>query len=102
MPTPTASVRERRPMARRPETITVAYDDDLFVALDTLRSIVPRDIDLPTLLRDAAIRGSEAMLEAYRSDPAAIARVIEHTTSDNPPFDRELLAENERRWGCAP
>jgi hypothetical protein len=90
-------------MPKRPDHITVTNDDELFVALDHVRAILPRGTDLATLVHDLAIRGAESLLEAHHADPAVIERLIEHTTGDDPPFDRDVLADIDRlAWRIEP
>ena len=90
-------------MPKRPDHIPVTNDDELFVALDSVRAIVAPYTDLPTLVHDLAIRGAESLLAEHRADPAVIERLIEDTTGDNPPFDREVLANIDRlAWGIEP
>jgi enhancing lycopene biosynthesis protein 2 len=87
-------------MPAPPERIPVTNDAELAVALDSVAAIVPGGTDAATLVRDLAIRGAEPMLAEHRADPAAIERLIEHTTGDDPPFDRAVLAGIDRvAWG---
>jgi hypothetical protein len=90
-------------MPTHPDRIPVANDADLAVALDRVAAIVPQGTDAATLVHDLAIRGAEALLADYRADPAVIERAVAHTTGEDPPFDRAVLADIDRRaWGIEP
>jgi hypothetical protein len=90
-------------MPKRPDHIPVTNDDALAGALDRVSAIVPDGTDAATLVHDLAIRGAESLLAEHRPDPAVIERLIEDTTGDDPPFDREVLANIDRlAWRIEP
>jgi hypothetical protein len=90
-------------MPKRPDHISVPYDDELFVAIDHVLAGRPQGTDLASLVHDLAIRGAESQLAEHRPDPEVIERLIKRTTSDDPPFDREVLANIDRlAWRIEP
>lgn len=87
----------------RHSRIPVTKDPDLAAALDRVAALVPPGTRPATLVHDLAIRGAEAMLAEHRADAAAIERLIERSTADDPGFDRDVLADIDRlAWRLEP
>jgi hypothetical protein len=83
--------------------IAVTKDPDLAAAMDRVASLVPAGVKPATLVRDLAVRGADALLADARHDDAALERLIERSTAEDPGFDRDLLADIDREaWGQEP
>jgi hypothetical protein len=80
--------------------IPVTKDPALTDALDRTAALVAPGIPTATLVHDLAIRGAHALLAAHQQDTDAIERLIRRTTSDDACYDRDVLADIDRRgWG---
>jgi hypothetical protein len=87
----------------RHDRIPVTKDPELAAALDRVAALVPPGTKPATLVHDLAVRGAEAMLAERRADAAAIERLIERTTAEDPGFDRAVLADIDRLgWRIEP
>ncbi len=79
-------------MPTRQERIGVVRDDALSAALESVRSIQGETTPLAARVRDLAIRGAEALRADERRRRELLTELAEWSTSDDPPWDREVLA----------
>lgn len=77
-------------------------DPALAEALDRAAALARPGIASATLVHDLAIRGAEALLADQQQDAEAIERLVRRTTSIDPGYDRDVLADIDRLgWGQA-
>lgn len=69
-------------------------------ALERAAALIGPGTPAATLVHDLAIRGAQALLADREHDSAAIERLIERTTSEDPGYDRDVLDDIDRLgWG---
>jgi hypothetical protein len=82
------------------DRIAVTKDPELAAALERVAPLVPAGVKPATLVHDLAVRGANALLAERRDDDAALERLIERSTADDPGYDRDLLDDIDREaWG---
>lgn len=82
------------------DRIAVTKDPALAEALDHAAALAKPGTPEARLVHDLAIRGAQALLAARRADNEAVERLIRRTTSDDPGYDRGVLADIDRLgWG---
>lgn len=80
--------------------IAVTKDSKLAEALDRAAALASPGTPTASLVHDLAIRGAEALLAAHRDDARAIERLIRRSTSANPGYDGDILADLDGlAWG---
>jgi hypothetical protein len=85
------------------QRIAVVNDEELQDALRRAAPHVEPGTKTATLVHDLAIKGAEALAADERAREQAIERLIERSTSDDPGYDREVLADIDRlAWGLEP
>jgi hypothetical protein len=78
------------------DRIAVTRDLPLAEALDRAAALVKPGTPDARLVHDLAIRGAQALLSDHRENDEAVERLIRRTTSDDPGYDREVLADIDR------
>lgn len=79
-------------MPTKHERIGVVKDDALTDALDSVRSIVDAATPAATLVHDLAIRGARALRDDLSGRNDLLRELAARSTSDDPPWDRDVLA----------
>jgi hypothetical protein len=82
------------------DRIPVTKDPALAEALDRAGALVKPGTPTARLVHDLAIRGAQALVEDHQRDAEAIERLVRRSTSTDPGYDRDVLADMERLgWG---
>jgi hypothetical protein len=82
------------------DRIPVTKDPALAEALDRARALASPGIATATLVHYLAIRGAAALLADHQRDAEAIERLVRRTTSGDPRYDPDILADIDRLgWG---
>ena len=86
-------------MATKYPRIAITADPELAEAIERVRPLLG-ERDTSKVVRELALRGAESLVEEHDAKRAALERIAEWSTSDNPPFDREVLKRiDELAWG---
>jgi len=82
------------------DRIAVTKDQNLTEALGRAAALTKPGTPEARLVHDLAIRGAQALLADHREDGEAVERLIRRTTSEDPGYDRGVLADIDRLgWG---
>jgi hypothetical protein len=79
-------------MPTRYERIGVVKDEALAEALESVAPYARADTPAATLVHDLAIRGAQAMRAEEERRHELLRELAEWSTSDDPPWDRQVLA----------
>jgi hypothetical protein len=90
-------------MPTKHQRIAVVHDEALQAALERAAPLLAPETRPARIVHQLAIRGAEALVAERADRAAAIERIIEWSTSDDPPWDREVLGRiDELAWGLPP
>jgi hypothetical protein len=79
-------------MPTKHERIGVVKDRPLADALESVAPFVGADTPAATLVHDLAIRGAQALRAAEELRRERLRELAEWSTSENPPWDADVLA----------
>jgi hypothetical protein len=78
-------------MPTKHERIGVVKDESLVEALESVAPFIESDTPAATLVHDLAIRGAQALRVDEERRRERLRELAEWSTSDNPPWDRDVL-----------
>jgi hypothetical protein len=79
-------------MPTKHERIGVVKDEELAAALESVAPLVDTSTPTATLVHDLAVRGAQAMRFDDDERSALLQELAEWSTSDDPPWDPDVLA----------